>query len=94
MLWLDALRGFDSTGMFCVNNQGNIYWAKEASNPGKFLPQAEVKDILNIAFRNGKMLVGHNRKATKGSVTDDNAHPFIEENIILVHNGTIFKIIL
>jgi hypothetical protein len=33
--------------------------------------------------------VGHNRKATFGTISRENAHPFCEKNIVLVHNGTV-----
>lgn len=91
LLWVDALRGFDSTGVFSVNNIGNVYWAKESSNPGKFLLANEYKTIKQNTFTKGKVLVGHNRKATKGQINDANAHPFVENNIVLVHNGTIYN---
>lgn len=34
-------------------------------------------------------MVGHNRKATTGAINSENAHPFHEGNIVLVHNGTL-----
>ncbi len=34
-------------------------------------------------------MIGHNRKATMGVVNSVNAHPFHEDNIVLVHNGTL-----
>jgi hypothetical protein len=37
----------------------------------------------------GRILVGHNRKATQGSINSINAHPFHSGNIVLVHNGTL-----
>lgn len=36
-----------------------------------------------------KFIVGHCRFATKGDITDANAHPFIFDDIIGVHNGTV-----
>lgn len=39
--------------------------------------------------RNPHFLVGHNRYATMGAKTTENAHPFTQGNITLVHNGTL-----
>lgn len=36
-----------------------------------------------------RVLVGHNRAATRGVISDDNAHPFHIGNTTLVHNGTL-----
>jgi hypothetical protein len=91
LLFVDYLRGPDSTGVLSVSNKGDVLMAKEASNPIDFMKTKEYNNILNKTFMNGSALVGHNRKATRGTVNDENAHPFIvDDNIILVHNGTIY----
>jgi hypothetical protein len=42
------------------------------------------------ARRDGVFMVGHNRAATRGTVNDQNAHPFwVDDKIVLVHNGTM-----
>lgn len=89
MLYCDAIRGLDSTGIFTVTYENKVLWAKEASPPLGFLASKKCKDILQEAFMRGRFLFGHNRKATLGEVTDENAHPFIYKDIILIHNGTI-----
>lgn len=89
MLFLDTLRGWDSTGVFGVSNVGNVGILKAAINAPNFMQTQEYKDFMADAVKNGMCLVGHNRAATRGSVTDANAHPFvIDDNIILVQNGT------
>jgi hypothetical protein len=91
LLFVDFLRGPDSTGVFSVSNKGDVLMAKEASNPIDFMKTKEYNNILNKTFMSGSALVGHNRKATRGTVNDENAHPFIvDDNIILVHNGTLW----
>jgi len=41
-------------------------------------------------MREGKAILGHNRKATVGRITDDTAHPFVvNETFAMVHNGTL-----
>lgn len=89
LLYIDALRGPDSTGAYFVNKHGNVKWAKKASMSAEFLNHTGGKNLLSDATYNTTIMVGHNRKATFGTVNDENAHPFIEEDIILVHNGTL-----
>jgi hypothetical protein len=90
LIFLDTMRGEDSTGIFCVTNTGDIYGAKEATNAVAFKNSSEYDKILSTAFMKGSALIGHNRKATRGVVNDENAHPFVvDNNIVLVHNGTL-----
>jgi asparagine synthetase B (glutamine-hydrolysing) len=90
MLFSDTLRGKDATGVYVVNKCGNVSWAKEATTAETFMVSTEAKSLFTSIFSNGAIVVGHNRSATIGNKTDDNnAHPFIEGNTILVHNGTI-----
>ena len=89
MLLVDTLRGFDSTGMFAVTNTGDVCGAKDAVNGATFIKTPEFADIMGNAYLDGKIAVGHNRWATRGSITDKNAHPFIiDDNLVLVQNGT------
>ena len=91
MLLLDTLRGDDSTGVFLVDNLGNVEIAKAAITGPDFLKTAEWKHIRTRAILRGFALVGHNRKATRGTVNDENAHPFwVEDKVVLVHNGSMF----
>ena len=90
MLYMDTLRGEDSTGVFLVERNGNVHIAKQVGDGAAFLRSKEWKDLRGMAFSSGWALIGHNRKATKGSITDENAHPFwVDDKIVLVHNGTV-----
>lgn len=87
LLYLDAVRGWDSTGVFNVKPDGSTRMFKQASVPTEFLQRTQAQRVLS---ETGIMaLVGHNRAATKGLVNDDNAHPFQHDAIIGVHNGTL-----
>lgn len=89
MLLIDTLRGFDSTGVFGVDYDGNVEVLKEASNGASFIQTFDYKAFDSWLCQRGMYAVGHNRAATRGSITDKNAHPFvIEDNIVLVQNGT------
>lgn len=89
MLYINALRGDDSTGIFYVNNRGDVQTHKEVGDSANFLKTKEWEASEKELFRNGVAVVGHCRASTRGAKTDLNAHPFIVDNkIVLVHNGT------
>lgn len=91
LLYIDNFRGDDSTGVFMVNGSGDLEMLKEATSSPDFQRSKEYGDLMRKTFNQGKCLIGHNRKATKGSITDENAHPFVvDDRIILVHNGTLY----
>ena len=68
---------------------------KEVGGPGRLFSSKMWDDWKTLMYREGKMMFGHGRAATRGSTTVDNAHPFVEDKpngkgkIILVHNGTL-----
>lgn len=93
MLYCDVFRGVHSTGVMAkrlADIRPGI--AKAVGPSAPFLNSAEYKELSEGP---GKylsppgFLVGHNRHATKGAVTAENAHPFQHGNITLVHNGTL-----
>jgi len=89
LLWLDTLRGDDSTGVALIDNIGNVDIAKDAIQGTDFIRTNEYTALHNQAWKDGWAMIGHNRKATRGSITDENAHPFVvDNNIVLVHNGS------
>jgi hypothetical protein len=91
LLFIDTLRGEDSTGTFLVENNGNVHLAKDALNGANFIETNEYQSLKRKAWSSGWAMVGHNRKATRGQITDKNAHPFVvDNNIVLVHNGSYF----
>jgi len=89
LLYCDALRGPDSTGLFSVSNKGNVKWAKAALLPSAFVAREPARIVLSNALNRGSALIGHNRKATQGKINTENAHPFQEGHTILIHNGTL-----
>lgn len=89
MLYLDAVRGKDSTGMMYMDKEGYIDWRKLQGLPQDLLETKSSQEFFTGAIAGGMCLFGHNRSATKGSISTDNAHPFEEGNIVLMHNGTL-----
>ncbi len=78
-------RGYDSTGMCGVNEAGELIIKKDI---GKI---EEVNAKLNLKDIPGNLLIAHQRWATHGGVTKENAHPHVDcnNNIAVVHNGII-----
>lgn len=91
MLFVDTLRGWDSTGVFMVDQVGNVRVRKAALDGPAFLKTEAYNALNTLSWTKGMFLVGHNRAATRGTVNDQNAHPFVVDNkIVLVQNGTYF----
>lgn len=88
LLELDTRRGHDSTGVFTVNVDNTVKYDKRLGTPWDFFKESDEFKKANFSG-NLKAMVGHNRWATKGDITINNAHPFDFDNIIGVHNGTI-----
>lgn len=89
LLIADAVRGKDSTGIFYIDHLRNVDYLKLASHPFNLLSTTEYNTWRGEAFQKGQVLVGHNRKATEGTISNENSHPFISGPITLVHNGHI-----
>jgi predicted glutamine amidotransferase len=89
MLYVNALRGTDSTGIFYVNSKEDVQIHKDVSESGPFLKSKEWDASQSELYRNGMAVIGHCRAKTRGAAKDENAHPFnVNNEIILVHNGT------
>lgn len=89
MLFLDMLRGADSTGAFVATNKNNVHIRKSVQNGWDFQRTPEFANLRTKMITDGMFAVGHNRAATRGAISDKNAHPFWEDDkIVMVHNGT------
>ena len=89
MLLVDSIRGMDSTGAFGVTKKNQVTVAKQAVDPGIFFSTNTWKTFKSDINRKCRIVIGHNRKATQGTITSKNAHPFHDKNLTLVHNGYI-----
>lgn len=98
---ISQLRGTDGSGIFQIRsrtfNSAHSYpyeaFYKTNENFSSFL-----EDINHIRSNAPKSLlfsqmvdviIGHVRSATKGSCTDENAHPFQAGQLVGAHNGTL-----
>lgn len=94
-MWLmDVVRGRDSSGICHVaKSDGKVTVEKEIGTPDLLFGWGQT-DVLDSDGEVKvkclpKVLIGHNRAATKGKVTTENAHPFQFGHITGVHNGTL-----
>lgn len=93
MLTFDYVRGVDSTGVAAVglgtNHEPVV--EKELGHPGNLWDWG-TSGIFNdrgVSKTLKRVLIGHNRAATIGNVTGENAHPFTFGDITGVHNGSL-----
>lgn len=94
LLIVDYVRGPHSTGAGFVGRGDEKYMmAKRLGHPFNLLGADEYDKAMSLAHPQ-KVMMGHNRSATIGDKTEENAHPFMFNNIIGAHNGTLDKFCL
>ena len=84
-----AVRGLDGTGLVMIANKGDepVTYIKRAMSGGQFVN--EVFDPTYALSNTVHSVIGHNRAATIGAISDHTSHPFNEGGVIGVHNGTL-----
>lgn len=87
LLYLDYLRGTDSTGVAAVSSySGEVSVVKAPTDP---LGLMALKSYDTAVTAAKCVLMGHNRAATRGKVNRHNAHPFHVGTVVMAHNGTL-----
>lgn len=88
LLLVDVVRGPHSTGAALVKRENSeIVLTKSPMPSPQLIGTQQYKDFINTV--GVKVLMGHNRYATVGGHTVENAHPFQFENLVGAHNGTL-----
>jgi hypothetical protein len=91
LLVFSSLRGVDSTGIVGISELEtdgcrNIKIAKEVGNVYNLM---DLKSFDKVFTQRNCVLIGHNRSATVGAINKRNAHPFVLEDIVGAHNGSL-----
>ena len=89
-LYVDALRGRDSTGVFAIDTEDKATITKYAIEATDFISTTAFKKYMEGLKNTQRLMIGHNRAATKGTVVNKNAHPFRHNHISMVHNGSLW----
>ena len=88
LLIFDSVRGEDSTGIAHIGKWmgAEVSVAKQLGNPWQLFEHRSYEEAMKGSAR---AIIGHNRYATSGGVTRATAHPFENDMLVGVHNGTL-----
>lgn len=94
LMRFDVTRGFDSTGLAVVHRHVDGIGVHKHVGAPEYLFAADnnFSDRGVYTGITGKVFIGHNRAATKGKVTNANAHPFHHDGVVGAHNGTLTSV--
>lgn len=96
LLLLDVVRGLDSTSVLQVDKGFNGYEiARCSGHPANLWKdwnkQGNLFSSDGCVGFSSRVLLGHNRHTTSGDANVENPHPFDFDNVVGVHNGTLYS---
>lgn len=89
LLVFNSLRGAHSTGVYGGSLGESTNYMKVVGNPYNLINHPDAAELWKEITFKWDFVVGHGRHATKGKINGENAHPFKDGPITMVHNGTI-----
>ena len=89
LLILDVIRGKHSTGVASMYGTEALPSFRVFKDKLNAVDYSDLAGFTEIMRPKSRILMGHNRAATRGTIIAENAHPFEFEHIIGAHNGTL-----
>ena len=88
LIWVGGLRGTDNTGVASVkyDEWDAVNLLKITGGPNELFDR---KSLDTVIKNDVAVLLGHNRSKTFGTTAPKDAHPFVFQNIVGSHNGTL-----
>jgi hypothetical protein len=90
MMLASTLRGVDGTGVVVgpLDLDKPVTYQKAPEPATSFMNRHDMSSLT----RDARFIIGHTRAATLGSLTEEATHPFSEDSVCGVHNGTVHEI--